>query len=77
MESTEIKWKITNAKIDDRKNLNIFFIFPPVKKINSRIKKKIIPEKIIREIVELFKNSLQMMQNSIDNQNFGYELHLI
>jgi hypothetical protein len=24
---------------------------------NTRIKKKIIPEKIIREIVELFKNS--------------------
>jgi len=36
---------------------------------NSRIKKKIIPEKIIREIVELFKNSLWKKQNSNDNQS--------
>ena len=36
---------------------------------NTRIKKKIIPEKLIREIVELFKNSLWQKQNSSDNQS--------
>jgi len=36
---------------------------------NTRIKKKIIPEKLIREIVELFKNSLWKKQNSSDNQS--------
>tara|TARA_Y100000296_G_scaffold52902_1_gene60514 strand:- start:400 stop:501 length:102 start_codon:yes stop_codon:yes gene_type:complete len=33
-------------------------MFPPSKLMNnSRIKKRIIPEKLIREIVEFFKNS--------------------
>ena len=34
---------IANAAVIDRKNLNIFLIFPPIKNVNSRIKKKIIP----------------------------------
>jgi len=38
----------------------MFFIFPlyKINNYNSRVKKKIIPEKLIREIVELFRNSL-------------------
>jgi len=36
---------------------------------NSRVKKKIIPEKLLREIVEFFKNSLWKKQNSNDNRN--------
>jgi len=35
----------------------MFFIFPLFNNYNSRVKKKIIPEKLLREIVELFKNS--------------------
>jgi len=32
----------------------MFFIFPLLNNYNSRVKKKIFPEKIIRDIVELF-----------------------
>jgi len=32
----------------------MFFIFPLLNNYNSRVKKKNIPEKLIREIVELF-----------------------
>jgi len=39
----EIKTKATK---EDRKNLHIFFMFPPFKKNNTKMKKKIMPEKI-------------------------------
>jgi len=37
----------------------MFFIFPlyKINNYNSRVKKKIIPEKLLREIVESIKNS--------------------
>ena len=45
--------------------------------INSKVKKKIIPEKLLREIVELFKNSLWKKRNSNDNQNLVLPLRPI
>ena len=60
---------IIKAARDDKKNLNMFFIFPLLNNYNSRVKKKNFPEKLIREIVELFKNSLWKKRNSNDNQS--------